>query len=130
MPTQTKQKSVKKKKPKTVYDEHLKMWMGQVEKDFDLAMKIYRAQDTLTQETIDRIQHRLLVGANGMVKVGDKTFQVEEEAVNKNAFRAAVRIMQDLAAFDIRVANFKVPGGHCKSCGKKLSSRKRKPAKK
>lgn len=116
---------VKKKKPAAIYEQGLKTWNKQVEFEYQSLKKIYDAQDSLTKEVIDRVQHRLLIGAPRLVRVSDRDIPVEKEVTEKNAFRAAVKIIHDLASYDVRVANYKIPGGFCRTCARPLSSRRK-----
>jgi hypothetical protein len=91
-----------------------------------LALRVYEAQDGETQEVLDRIRDRLVIGATGLIRLPDGTaHKVELEIVGAHALYVAVEILSDLWLSGIKVANFKVPDMYCAECKEKLTEPKR-----
>jgi hypothetical protein len=93
-----------------------------------MAKAAYAAQDKATREVLDAIRDRLLMGANGLLRIqppnaqpGD-VFAVEMgmEFLEQNALFMATEILKDFALFDIRVERYKFPKNRCADCGKKI----------
>jgi hypothetical protein len=93
-----------------------------------MAKRAYAEQDKATQEILDAIRDRLLIGANGLIRIqppnaqqGD-VFAVEMgmKYIEQNALFLATEILKDFALFDIRVENYKFPRNRCADCGRKL----------
>lgn len=87
------------------------------------------AQDTATRQAMDRIRDRLVIGANGLLRVNGHVVQVELQYIEHNAMYVATEIFKDLALLGIKVANYKFPEVYCAECGAeiaKLKTSKRK----
>jgi hypothetical protein len=93
-----------------------------------MAKLAYGQQDKATRDVIDTIRDRLLMGANGLIRIqppnaqpGD-VFAVEMgmEFLEQNALFVAIEILKDFSLFDIRVENYRFPKNRCADCGKKI----------
>ena len=130
-------KPVKKKKQRGTAEE-LEILQGRAEAEVEklvelaeirgkVAQKAYDAQDKRTRKVIDAIVDRLLLGANGLIRVapqGSKgepyAVSISMESLKHNALFIATELMKDFALFDFKVENYVFPDVFCAGCGTKL----------
>lgn len=77
----------------------------------ELARETYFAQDSETQDAIDKMASVLAQYSTG------STFDVSEEVLDKALSVIVMEVVKDLALLDIRVANFTFIEGSCVKCG-------------
>lgn len=96
-----------------------------------LARQAYGQQDPATREVLDTIRDRLLMGANGLIRIqppgaeaGD-VFAIEMgmEFIEQNALFLATEVLKDFSLFDIRVESYRFPKNRCADCGKKIKKK-------
>ena len=92
-----------------------------------MAQVAYDAQDKQTQRVLDLIRDRLIVGANGLIRISPNGAKGETYAIHvgmdvlkANALWVATEILKDLALFDFKVANYEFPDVYCAACGTAL----------
>lgn len=106
--------------------EWVEQWNEQAQARLRISMDAYNAQDAETQEILDRIRDRLVIGATGLIRLPDgSTYKVESEIVGAHAMYVAVEILKDLAVMGVRVGKFKFPDAYCADCGVKLRDTKK-----
>jgi len=115
----------KKKLPKPETEKALERFRALAEKRYEIAMAAYNSQDKGTQQALDRIRDRLVIGSTGLVTVKGQVIQVDIGIIEHNAMYVAIEIVKDLALLDIRVANYKFPEVLCAECGATLAKTKR-----
>ena len=115
----------KKKLPKPETEKALERFRALAEKRYEIAMAAYNSQDKGTQQALDRIRDRLVIGSTGLVTVKGQVIQVDIGIIEHNAMYVATEIVKDLALLDIRVANYKFPEVLCAECGATLAKTKR-----
>jgi hypothetical protein len=111
-------------------EEEISAWIELTSVRGEAARKAYDAQDKETQAVLDVIQERLLLGANGYVRISPQgakgesyAVQVSLEDLKKNALFVATEILKDFALFDFKVANYEFPEVFCAACGMTLPKR-------
>ena len=126
-------KKIPKKAVGSAERRELELFRASTEARHRLALDVFNHQDSDTQEVIERIQDRLSIGANGVVRVwpdGKRgksvLLNVGLDYMQMNALYVAVEILSDLAMMDVQVANFEFPTNVCSECGVKLNSPRRK----
>ena len=118
MVTKTKLHSkVKKARP---IEPELQRYREIIESRYNIAKQIYEAQDSLTQEVIDRIRDRLVIASTGVVSVNGKPYKLEQQYIDFNIWFIAVEILSDLLLTGIQVANFKYEPSLCVECKRKI----------
>ena len=110
-------------------EEEVSRWIELTEHRGKVAKKAYDAQSKRTQEVLDAIVDRLLVGATGIIRVAPEGSKGEAYAVEvskadlrKNALFLATEILKDLALLDFRVEDYEFPPQYCAACGVKLNA--------
>lgn len=91
-----------------------------VEARYRIAMAVYKAQDSYTQEVLDRIRDRLRIASTGIVQIGGQPHKLEQQYVDFNLMFIATEILSDLAMNDIQVANFNFHPAYCAECRKEI----------
>lgn len=88
---------------------------------YRIAKATYEAQDSLTQEVIDRIRDRLRIAATGVVNINGKPFKLEQQYIDFNIWFIATEILSDLALNDIQIANFQFHPAWCAECKREIT---------
>jgi hypothetical protein len=124
MAAKKKKRLVAKKKAK-ISDAYirgeLRDFTKRTEERYEGAKTLYDAQDERTRGAVDRMVQKMIEMAGepvATIKNGkvSRTVKVDVELQEKNFFYIAMRIMVGMAQWDIRVANFVLPGKKCAIC--------------
>jgi hypothetical protein len=114
--------------PKSRVNKELELFRASTEARYRISREVFEAQDVQTRDVISRIQDRLMIGANGVIRVypdGKRQqsvlLNVGLEYIEMNALYVAVEILKDLALMDVRIANFEFPKTVCAECGVKIT---------
>jgi hypothetical protein len=114
--------------PKRRVNKELELFRASTEARYRISREVFEAQDVQTRDVISRIQDRLMIGANGVIRVypdGKRQqsvlLNVGLEYIEMNALYVAVEILKDLALMDVRIANFEFPKTVCAECGVKIT---------
>jgi hypothetical protein len=98
----------------------------------EIAKAAYDAQDSETQQVLERIRDRLRLAVTGYVQVmvdpphsGVVSVKVEQRFLDFNLMFVATEILKDLGLFGIRVASFEFPPMLCTNCGGEIAMTKR-----
>ena len=96
---------------------------------YEIAKVAYDAQDTETQQVLDRIRDRLRLAVTGYIQVmvdpphsGVVSVKVEQRFIDFNLMFVATEILKDLGLFGIRVASYKFPDMHCTNCAATITA--------
>ena len=126
-------KKIPKKAVGSAERKQLELFKASTEARHRLALDVFNHQDSDTQEVIERIQDRLMIGANGVIRVYPNGKQqrsvildVGLDYMTMNALYVAVEILKDLALMDVQIAQFQFPTSVCAECGVKLNEPRKK----
>lgn len=123
---------VRKRVPEKKLWEHMEKVMVEFtkasERRYAKAMKVYDAQDAITQDALDRMVDHLCAIARKKMYVGTQTDRVvaaiPDQVVKNNMTYMAVEILIDLAQMDIQIEGFKMPK-LCAVCKDEIKPRKK-----
>ena len=107
-------------------EEEVGRWIEGTMHRGEIAKAAYDAQSSRVKEVLDAMADRLLVGANGIIRIvpeGSKdayAVEVGMADLRKNALFMVTEILKDFALFDFRVEDYDFPPQFCAACGVKL----------
>ena len=125
-------KKMSEAKLRKLADKALAQFQAEAAERYELAMKVYKQQDSATKDALDRMIDLLCRIARTQMWVGTGTgkrerivLSIPDQVVRQNMTYMAVEILLDLAQMDVKVEGFRFPD-MCVVCKKQVKPKKSK----